>query len=287
MSKSPEEMIRDFPSDWWQQARAIEILIEWFKPFIVGLMVGGSVMGEFQYSLYTGFLLYHRDRLLWLTAGHVVDYLSQVLSSENFTLTVMRWLDDYKVPGAEAIPVNRPQLRMKSWTAEGLDFGAIVIPYLDAHSLLANQNVSVMEEGIWRNLKLASPEGYYVLGFPREWNDLKEIPVQDNKILRSIKADLACLPAQPISPPTDISDDAFWDKPGAFYGKLLEYPDNPNLKVENIKGMSGGPILSIERTENSQIAIRLVGIQSMWKPGVGVVRAEPIDAIATVLTEWI
>jgi hypothetical protein len=176
---------------------------------------------------------------------------------------------------------------MKSWTSEDLDFGAIIIPFLDSQSLLANQNVSVMEERIWRNLNQASPEGYYVLGFPREWNDLREIPVKDNKILRSIKADLACLPAQLISLPADISDDTFWDKPGAFYGKLLEYPDNPDLRVENIEGMSDGLILSIERTENSQIAIRLVGIQSKWKPGSGIVRAEPIDAIAAVLAEWV
>jgi hypothetical protein len=90
MSKSPEEMIRNFPSDWWQHARAIEELIKWFRTFIIGLLVGGAIKGEFRYFLYTGFLLYHKDKILWLTAGHVLDNLSQVLSSENFTLTVMR-----------------------------------------------------------------------------------------------------------------------------------------------------------------------------------------------------
>ena len=67
---------------------------------------------------------------------------------------------------------------------------------------------------------------------------------------------------------------------------MLPFPDAPNLKVENIEGMSGGPILSIERTEDYKIAIRFVGIQSSWKPTSGIVRAEPIDEIASVLSKW-
>jgi hypothetical protein len=31
MTKTPEEMLHDLPPDWWQQARAIEELLKWFK----------------------------------------------------------------------------------------------------------------------------------------------------------------------------------------------------------------------------------------------------------------
>jgi hypothetical protein len=231
-------------------------------------------------------LLEYKGKLLWLTAEHVIDNLSQALSSPVFSLSVMRWIDDFDVPGAEAIPVNHSQLKMKSWTSEGLDFGAIIIPFLESQNLLANEKVSVMEERIWKNLMLASPEGYYVAGFPRSWNEFNEKPVGENKILRSIKADIACLPVKPLKPPNNSEDDHFWDKQGAFFGELLPFPDAPNLKVDNIEGMSGGPIFSIERTKDYKIAIRLVGIQSSWKPAFGIVRAEPIDEIVEVLSEW-
>lgn len=287
MAESPEEMLRNLPPDWWQRALAIEELLKWFKEFIVGLLVGGSVNGKFQYFLYTGFLLHYKGNLLWLTAGHVVDNLSQILSSPNFSLSIMRWIDGYDVPGAEAIPVNHSNMLMKSWISEGLDFGAIVIPLLESQNLLANEKISVMEERIWRNLKYASPEGYYVVGFPRVWNDFKETPVKGNQVLRSIKANLACLPAQPISPPIDSSSETFWKHSGAFYGKIIQYPDRPNLKVEDIAGMSGGPVLSIERSEDSKIGIRLAGIQVEWKPDSGIVRAEPIDAVAKALDKWL
>jgi hypothetical protein len=286
MTKTPEEMLRDLLPDWWQQARTVEELFKWFKTFLIGLLVGGQAGEKFQYFMYTGFLLEYNGKVLWLTAGHVIDNLSQALSSPNFSLSVMRWIDDFDVPGAEAIPVNHSQLKMKSWTSDGLDLGAIIIPFLESQNLLANNNVSIMEERVWKNLMQGSPEGYYVIGFPRTWNELNEKPIEGNKILRSIKADLACLPIKNIKPPINMEDDSFWKKQEAFFGELLPFPDAPNLKVENIEGMSGGPILSIERTEDHKIAIRLVGIQSSWKPTLGIVRAEPIEAIVDVLSKW-
>lgn len=287
MSETIDDQVRNLPPDWWQRASTVDVLLKWFKTHIVGLLFGGSSKGVFQYFLFTGFLLNRDGELLWLTAGHVIDNISTVLNAKDFSLSVIRWLDGYEVPGAEAIPVNVSQLRMKSWTSIGLDFGAIALPLLEKLNLQANNQVTVMDERIWRNLKHASPEGYYVIGYPRIWNDFKETPTEGNRVLRSLKANLACLPIQPVHPPADADNDPFWYNEGAFYGKVLRFPDMPAFKVEDIAGMSGGPILSIERTPEAQFAYRLVGIQVKWKPDSEIVCAEPVDKIASVLSDWL
>jgi hypothetical protein len=287
MSDSIEDQVRNLPPDWWQRVSTVDALVKHFKTHIVGLLFGGSTKGTFQYFVFTGFLLDHNDELLWLTAGHVIDNITAALNSPDFSLSVMQWLDGYDVPGAESVPVNVPQLRMKSWTSIGLDFGAIALPLLEKHNILANKQLTVMNEIIWKNLKEASPEGYYVIGYPRIWNDFKETPAEGNKVLRSIKADIACLPLQLVSPPSGSDKDAFWDNRNAFYGQIVRFPDMTNFRIDDIVGMSGGPILSIERTPEAKFAYRLAGIQVGWKPESEIVRAEPIDAIASVLADWL
>jgi hypothetical protein len=284
--KASEEQVRNLPPDWWQHAAAVDALVKYFRSHIVGLLFGGSTHGKFQYFLFTGFLSEHNNELLWLTAGHVIDNITASFNSPNFSLSVMRWLDGYDVPGAESVPVNVAQLRMKSWTSTGLDFGAVALPLLEKHNILANKQLTVMNEEVWKNLKQAAPEGYYVIGYPRIWNEFTETPVEGNKILRSIKADIACLPVQPVYPPTDTEQDPFWDNCNAFYGQLLKFPDMTDFKIEDIVGMSGGPILSIERTPDAKFAYRLAGIQIKWKPESEIVCAEPIETIASVLSNW-
>ena len=285
MTEKIEDKVRNLPSDWWQHASVVQGLIKYFKSHIVGLLLGGSINKTYQYYLYTGFILNHKENFLWLTAGHVIENITAVLSSTNFSLSVIRWLDGYDVAGAESFPVNVANLRMKSWVSEGLDFGVIAFSDLEKQIISANKNISVMNEKIWKNLNKASPEGYYVIGYPRIWNIYKETPIESNKVLRSIKADLACLPLEPISPVAN-AEDPFWDKKNAFYGKIIKYPDLEDFRIDDIVGMSGGPILSIERTSESKFAYRLVGIQVKWKPEMKIICAEPIESIALALSKW-
>jgi hypothetical protein len=175
---------------------------------------------------------------------------------------------------------------MKSWRAEGLDFGAVRLPILEKKALMANESASVMGEQAWRNLNAASPEGYYAIGFPREWNNLKKTRAEGTKVLNSLKADLACLPIAEVPRRNDSSGEAFWEHEKSFYGEVLRFPDAPTLKVESIVGMSGGPILSIERSPDAKIGIRLVGLQVEWLPNSEIVRAESIQEIAAALDTW-
>jgi hypothetical protein len=259
----------------------------WFRGHVVGLLVAGSAASQFQYSFYTGFLLAHMQQILWLTAGHVVEELQTILDSASFRVTQFCWLDNYEDLVAPVVPVHRREMPMRSWRSSGLDFGAVVPSLLDSGNLLRNEKIHVMEETIWKNLKQASPEGYYAIGYPRPWTTHREKPAPHSKVLHTLEANLACLPMRQLSAPPGGLDDPSWSDPEAFYGEILPYTDLPAFEVDDIKGMSGGPVLSIERTPEGRIAYRLVGIVQSWFRPKGLIRGEPIHRIAEVLNAWL
>ena len=62
-----------------------------------------------------------------------------------------------------------------------------------------------------------------------------------------IIANLACLPIQKIEHselPENIKE--IWKDREAFYGKIIEFTDDIQLQPNSIRGMSGGPLVSIE-----------------------------------------
>lgn len=289
LDESRDELLRkmqNLPADWWQTANSADALIRWFQRNIIGLLIAGLSEGQFQYSVYTGFLLRHRDHLLWLTAGHVVDEIESILSSKGFKPSRICWLDDYDNQNANAVLVHRKNMEMRSWKNENLDFGIIVPSLLDVGNLLSNNKVEVIEESIWKGLNQAEPEGYYAIGYPRPWTRHTPNRVSDKQILHSIEADLAILPIEQIPAPQDLADSESWSDDTAFYGKILPYKDFPEFDVEEVKGMSGGPILSVERDPSGRIRYRLVGIIQSWFRSKAIIRAEPIDRIAQAISDW-
>ena len=287
MDESTKNKIYNFPLNWWQNITIAEILTRQFKKHIVGLLIDGSIKGESQHYLYSGILLEYKGSLLWLTAGHVIDNIDSVLKHPSFKVSTMRWLDDYDTPEAGSIPINYSNLDMRSWTTQNIDFGVINIALLERQCLKANKETIAINSEIWRNLNQASPEGYYIVGYPRAWNNYSEKRLEGNKILKSIWTNIACIPLLPIAPPSNTNDDPFWNSDGAFYGQLINYPDMEDFQIETISGMSGGPIFTIERTPNSQFAYRLAGLQSAWKPESKIIRGTPIDLIEKALDKWL
>ncbi len=199
----------------------------------------------------------------------------------------MAWLDRYNNPKAQSVNLHRTDIPMKSWSNTGLDLGVVLPSLLDIGNLQMNEKIEPVNANIWKNLDEATPEGYFAVGFPRPWCYHTQTSVANDKILNSVQANLACLPLIKTSPPTEFADDPKWSDPEAFYGQLVEYPDYPSFDLEDVKGMSGGPILSVERTVDNHIRYRLVGIVQSYASGQSIFRAEPIQRIAPVISAWL
>jgi hypothetical protein len=284
--KSSLKML-DLPSDWWQNATTSTILIQHFKRHLLPLLVAGFVDNQIQYNIYTGIYLKHGETIVWLTAGHVVEELKKILSSKNFKLAVISWLDGFEATQAESIPMHKIDIPMKSWQEIGLDIGVVLPSLLDVGNLQKNERISPIEAVIWKNLSKAQPEGYYAIGFPRPWCQYTQTPTQNKKTLNKIIAETACLPLEQIPPPPEFFNDKKWSDPEAFYGRLIPFPDYPEFELEDANGMSGGPIISVERDPDGRIRYRLVGILQSFAHGQSIFRAEPISKVAGAIDTWL
>jgi hypothetical protein len=286
MNNKIHEKVKNLPSDWWQNAWAASGLVEWFKFHVIGLLIAGRTNNLMQYEVFSGFLFEQNNRLLWITAGHAVDKVKAILDSVNFTISFMTWLDWYDVPGAEGVLVHDPNLRMKSWKPTGLDLGIIEIHGLDKENILANEAVRPVEETIWKNLAAARMEGYYVIGFPRAWTSLTSEHIVTGKPRHSVTAKIACLPIVELPFKSEAAHPEFWQDPSDFHGRIVPYRDMPEIEVEDIRGMSGGPILSVERTEDGQILYRLLGVVKIQVKSRNLIKAVPIEKITPLIRKW-
>lgn len=66
----------------------------------------------------------------------------------------------------------------------------------------------------------------------------------------------------------------FWGYPGAFYGRVIEFPHLTGV-AHSIAGMSGGPVFAIEYLDDNYQA-RLVAVQSSQVLSKRLIRATPI-----------
>jgi len=287
MKSEHRKDLANLPDDWWRWMSTCQILADWFSRHLLGLFLSYRKNSEKQarHAIATGFLLYHREVLLWVTAGHVVDKLDEILSNPNTDVLRMRWLDGCEIPGAESVVVHNRDLMMFSACEQGMNFGVVAIAGLDETNIVNGGRVLVMTEQIWKNLHLAQPEGYYIVGYPKEWLEVRKERLTDNQVRGSAIANLACVPVERIDPPTAGQPESFWDDSEAFYGQILPFADDLTGQPESIVGMSGGPVLSIERDLDGNLRYRLFGIQSKWLPRSRKVRAEPIHKVVAMMNE--
>ena len=281
----PENASSFFQDDWWQQPDVVSILYQQFKTHILGLLISGF-SDTSDYEFYTGFLFRHREHLFWLTAGHIIDKIEFILSKKREKL-IMRWFDGYPNENAGAIPINITSMKMKSWNKQNLDAGVIKLGYLEEQDLLANNSITPLDARIYLHKETAKPDGYFLIGFPRKYNQYHEKPFRNNKTKKSLRSDYACIPVEKIPIPIEDANLDFFNKPDAFYGQLLDEQLDPDNYLGSINYMSGSPIFSIERTKEGKFVYRLFGIQTKWLPESRRICAEPINKIINEFEMWL
>jgi hypothetical protein len=281
-TRTPDEIVRAFPDDWWKRPTTPRILSQWFSRYMIGLHLVVLVKGELQQVVYSGFALYHAGCLVWATAGHIVDQVIQIRARLDAKILRAAWLDNCSVIGAGAVPAidfkNTPLL---TGTPFGYDVGAASLRLAEL-MLAGNPDLNVMYEEGWRNRANAKAEGFYLLGFPSDWITDRIDPAAKS-IEARVSAELVCVPVERVDPPDDAQNNPFWSHPNAFFGRVMHATSNSYMALDDIDGTSGGMLLSIERTDTGGMRYRLFGIQSAWLRSSRTLRAEPIEALAALL----
>ncbi len=284
-SKNRAQLIKAAPSNWWREHDVCARLRDHFRSHIVGLHVRFKQNEVVEHELFTGFLLSYEGLHFWLTAGHVVSTMREMCASESIEVLESHWIDH--APNEMKCPFRADfrHLVGSFCDTDGLDFGIVLLTRHDARLMNENPNIEFLTPEVWRGHEIADPEGFYVMGFPREWLHINATSATDDHSY-TVKSEVACLPADRIedrgkNANTGILD--FWERNECFYGQLLSFADRFEHPVDNIEGMSGGPIFSVERTEESRIRYRLFGIQSHWLNESRIVRAGKMEEIAKIL----
>jgi hypothetical protein len=276
MDDTIRDEIKELPDDWWQNLSTCGTFSKHFINHMLGLLISGNIYGTEQTVIFTGFLFLYEKTLFWFTAGHVVDKINNILSITTDNNLQVRWLDETATRSkTESIPINFKDIKFFSGTQYDFDFGTTILSQLEAELILKGNSIPLRFSELSSN---QDPEGYYVVGYPSNFIKVDQRQIGKNTIRKELTAVLLCIPIKKVPYPGGDPSKEFFNDPGAFYGNIVDYPDDPEFKP-NVKNMSGGPILSIERDPNGQIKYQLCGIQRSWDEKLRMIRAEPIQKV--------
>jgi hypothetical protein len=280
--------IKDVPIDWWKSEGEARRLNLWFKKHIIALQIGYLLEGKAYNSYSSGFLLLYQNRCLWITAGHVLQKIDDLFQNEKCDVKRTAWIDNNEINTANefnAIPFDYLQARKFCKNNDKMDLGVIRLEDLYLRTIAVNQSNKWLTEDTWRNNNLSNPEGFFLVGYPDETKVCGNEKRSDGNYSIS---KISCIsnPVEKIAR-KESDKNEFWNYPDWFYGKALPITKDDSTKLNNIEGMSGGPILGIERTPDERVIYKLFGIQSSWLPQSKILRATPIENVITLIDEAI
>ena len=215
--------------------------------------------------VYSGFVLSLHSQWFWVTAGHC-------LTNEDATAEDERGLDDLLRTGRikllstgfadyfgleashqHCVPFSyEPGCAMQLYRKDlGLDFALIPLPDLIRANFEKNRIIPVSRENWIHQPKLTFSQ-FRILGFPSHL-------VQTGKNLN----DELVAEFQPVMigveglNPSNVEDvpPNIW-----FVGRIP-----PEVKIQSIKGMSGGPIYGLRKSETGQWVYHVIALQSWWR----------------------
>lgn len=268
MTSILSEAINKIPDGWWKSKPACDKFSDIFKGYILGLLISGLFSDKQQSYLYSGFLFCIDDTIIWFTAGHVTQNITDVILNTPIEDFLGRWIDWEDNNWDNFIPVNFKNFPLFSGCKNNCDLGMYILSPQEKEIIVMNTNSICFEKKHVIGLETFQPEGFYLLGFPK---DLREETITETTTF--YKSPIDCVPIERMTYSKDIPFDN--PDPRFFYGKVVDFSDNPKIRY-SIDGMSGGPIIGIKKDAIKGADYRLYAIQSCWLPESRIVQAIPI-----------
>lgn len=243
----------------------------------------GKPIGQPQSSAYSGFVLSIQDKWYWVTAGHNLEGLEQSLSDKKIKVTYCNLVDYF---GSDAIshdPIpfdyeKAPKFYINDKEA-GLDFGLVALS-LYYQKLLETNNIIPVREENWMHQHEVEFGHYLMLGLPEVFIR-PEIQGSENNEQIIIPLPPTFIP---ITELTEIPDDLPKTQYPRFVAKISD-----DCPLDNIKGMSGGPIFGFNKESNRYwiVAVQSSRLRSSDLSRDKVIFACPVPVLATLVAEKI
>ena len=207
-----------------------------------------------------------------VTAGHILKDLQSRLDNGRCIMKSRLFAGLASCPSSEPIPFTLGDTPQWYIYEDGLDYA--VIPLRPAFvRLLIADGIAALNENHWKDYPQENEE-YVLLGFPTQAQD---ISITSSGEIGNINVSLGCplLPVFPESEPPSVlkcEHDRFYAKVPLASGMV----DDPNVKLTDIDGMSGGPIFTIKWLDDTNMEYWLFAVQSGWHRSTRILAACPI-----------
>ena len=215
--------------------------------------------------VYSGFVLSLHARWFWVTAGHCLKNenaidedergLDDLLGTGRIKLLSAGFADYFglEAPHRHCVPFPyEPGCAIQLFRKDlGLDFALIPLPDLIRAAFEKNGIVAVSREN-WIHQPNLSFSQFRILGFPSHF-------VHSGKNMN----DELVAEFQPAMIAVDRLEPSTLEGVPANVWFVGQIP--PEVKIQSIKGMSGGPIYGLRKSETGQWFYHVIALQSWWR----------------------
>lgn len=264
-----------------EQATRRKEMVEFFCRHLVGISVRYKHKtpedegDRPRFSASSGTLIIIERVMCFLTAGHVLQALDELRSSEKVEIMSAALVDTLGAKRISNIPIpfdlKNAGLYYIVDDEAGLDFGVIA---LEPHyvRLLVKNGVVALTEANWASQHTVNFDAYAMLGLPTEFTSERVSPSGSGQIAPTMFG-VTKLPAPPERRRTTTYP--------LFVGQL-----DPALELKSVEGMSGGPIFGFQLGPDGNYRYWIVALQSSWERDTRIVYGCSVPVFASLMTKW-
>ena len=219
----------------------------------------------------SGFVVEANDIWFYVTAGHVVGRLHEAM---NAGVTFDAWrLDDQTAGGGYQHPIPY-DFDIDRWSVLrddkiGIDYAITPLVGLICEGLRAGGVIPIDREA-WEAIPIAECEHLFLVGVAHETVHSPRFGI--------ITAKVSLIPLKVTSPPRQAGD----TEQNMFFAQLIMDSEQPGSRINDIGGMSGGPIFGAKKL-GDETKYWAVGVQSGWYSDSKIIAACPISSFMEAL----
>lgn len=192
---------------------------------------------------------------LWflITAGHVINEIREntAKGAKYFRYSLMDGFTGHDFKYSIPFPFDLNDWTVIEGDPSGSDHAMAFLRPLLADGLYAG-GIRPIANNAWGSGPLSQYAKLALVGIPKE-------RVKSPSAGKSVVG-LVLLPLEICDPPSGTAN---LETENRFFARILEDPENDQVHISDIGGMSGGPIFGVNATED-EITYWVVGIQSRW-----------------------
>ncbi len=216
-----------------------------------------------------------------VTAGHVIRQLEQRLADGRRIVTA-RIMDGFATDKALP-PIPFPLSETPCLTIYKSGFDYALLPLRPGYALpLLEGGVLALDEAGWKDPPKAA-HAHFLLGFPAEVTKTSVVE-SDSKGAAFFRVGTPLLPVETVE---EIPEE-FQYQPNRFFGRvpIFTQDDEDERRVEDIEGMSGGPIFAVRFSKKRRtLSYWVVAVQSKWLKKPRLIAGCPIQPVADAIAE--